>query len=204
MIPAKKYNIIQLTLLSLLINLAYAIGNLLIGSSTSSWWFITLGIYYIILSFTRLAVIAVRKKEGIRISKFVGIMLIITALPLLAIALISAARDVGTSFHEIIMIAIALYSFSKITLAIINMVRARKHNSWVEKALRNISLADGFVSIASLQRSMLVSFEGMTDNEIRLFNILTGTGVCIIVFLLGINLLFETRYKAVRKQQNSF
>lgn len=36
---------------------------------------------------------------------------------------------------------------------------------------------------------MLVSFPGMTPAQIRLFNILTGTGVWLIVLFLGINLI---------------
>ena len=56
-------------------------------------------------------------------------------------------------------------------------------------ALRNISFATALVSIFSLQRSMLVTFEGMTDSQIVLMNALTGTGVCILVFLLGLNLV---------------
>lgn len=38
---------------------------------------------------------------------------------------------------------------------------------------------------------MLVSFEGMSEAEILLMNALTGTGVCIIVFLLGLNLVVK-------------
>jgi hypothetical protein len=36
---------------------------------------------------------------------------------------------------------------------------------------------------------MLVSFEGMTETEILIMNALLGVAVCVIVFLLGLNLL---------------
>jgi divalent metal cation (Fe/Co/Zn/Cd) transporter len=91
------------------------------------------------------------------------------------------------------MITMALYAFTKVTLAIINLTKARRQRSSAESALRSISLADALVSIASLQRSMLVSFGEMTASEIRLFNILTGSGVCILVFILGLNLLMKKR-----------
>ena len=71
------------------------------------------------------------------------------------------------------MITIAVYAFTKITIAIINFVKARKSNSATVKVLRNIALADAAVSIFSLQRSMLVSFPGMKQNEILIFNILS-------------------------------
>ena len=55
--------------------------------------------------------------------------------------------------------------------------------------LRNISFADAFVSIFALQRSMIVSFEGMTETEIVIMNTTLGYAVCVIVFLLGLNLV---------------
>jgi len=36
---------------------------------------------------------------------------------------------------------------------------------------------------------MLVSFEGMSEGNIRLFNALTGSAVCVAVLILGINLI---------------
>lgn len=96
-------------------------------------------------------------------------------------------------FPLIAMLAIATYTFTKITLAIIKWIKARKCASAKMLTLRNISLANAFVSVYSLQRSMLVSFEGMTAAEIRIMNAATGCGVCTIVFALGMNLLRSTK-----------
>ena len=197
----KTNKIIMTASLVLIINVAYAVGNLLLGVSESSWWFMTLGIYYLILSSARLVSIIMdkRARAGV-ISMSVGVMLMVTAIPLLGIVILSTVRERGNQFHEIIMITMALYAFSKITLAIINLIKVRKGSLEVEKALRNISLADAFVSIASLQRSMLVSFGDMAVNDIKLFNVLTGTGVSIIIFLLGLNLVMEIRGKGKKSE----
>ena len=185
----KTDKLITIASLVLVVNAAYAVGNLLVGVSELSWWFITLGIYYIILSTMRLTVIIMSRKvrSGIT-SKYVGVMLMVTAIPLLGIVFLCFVREVGNKFNEIIMIAMAAYSFTKITLAIINLIKVRRTSSEVEKSLRNISLADALVSIASLQRSMLVSFGEMAEADIRLFNVLTGAGVSVLIFLLGLNL----------------
>ena len=103
--------------------------------------------------------------------------------------ILAFVKDRGMVFHLIVMLAIAVYAFTKITLATIKWIKARKSKSVKLITLRNISFADAFVSIFSLQRSMLVSFEGMTEMEIRIMNVATGSAVCIIVFLLGLNLL---------------
>ena len=57
------------------------------------------------------------------------------------------------------------------------------------KCLRSLSLADAAVSIFALQRSMLASFEGMSEENIQLMNALTGTAVYLLIALLGINLI---------------
>ena len=100
-----------------------------------------------------------------------------------------AVKDRGTAFHEIVMITIATYTFAKITISIIGMVKAKRSASPLLKTLRNISLADACVSIYTMQRSMLVSFPGMEAAEILLLNIFTGTAVLIVILLLGINLI---------------
>lgn len=186
----KASNTFKLTALSAIVNILYAAFNMHVGLSESSWWFVNISFYFLILSFMRSVVIIARSKD---FKHFVGIMLIITSLPLLGIAIISAVKDVGNRYHEIVMISMALYAFTKVTLAIINLTKAKRQRSPAESALRSISLADALVSIASLQRSMLVSFGELTVSEIRLFNILTSSGVCILVFILGLNLLMKKR-----------
>ena len=91
----------------------------------------------------------------------------------------------------IVMIAMAAYTFTKITLATIKLIKARCSTSATLIALRNISFADAFVSIFALQRSMLASFEGMTEAEIAIMNATLGSAVCVIVFLLGLHLVWN-------------
>ncbi len=175
-------------------NLLFALGNSAIGFFTHSWWFITVGAYYAILTVTRFSVLQMRRKTededtGRFVRRVTGMLLLALALCLTGINTLSAVEARGTVFHEIVMIAIATYSFAKITVAIVGLSRARRVSSQTLITLRHISLADAFVSIYSLQRSMLVSFPGMEAGEIRLFNILTGTAVFIILLLLGINLI---------------
>ena len=121
--------------------------------------------------------------------RFVGVLLLILSIPLAGTVILAVVEDRGQKLHEILMIAMAAYAFTKITLATINLVKARKHNTPKQLILRNLSFADAFVSIFALQRSMLVSFGEMKVSHIMLFNILTGTAVWLIVLLLGINLI---------------
>lgn len=179
----------------LLINIAYAVGNCAIGFLTHSWWFITVGAYYLVLATTRFSVLQISRNANggydteLFARKITGILLVVLSVCIVGINILSAVRDRGTAFHEIVMITIATYTFTKITTAIVGMVKAKHSPSPVQKTIRNISLADACVSIYSMQRSMLVSFPGMDEANIQLFNILTGTAVFLVVLFLGINLI---------------
>lgn len=178
----------KLALASLSFNIAFAGYHLITGLVTSSWWLLTLGSYYLVLSIVRFVVLRSRSKERF-IAKFTGWMLIILSIPLAGTVILSVVRDRGHELHMIVMIAMAAYAFTKITLATIKLIKARRSTSATLITLRNISFADAFVSIFALQRSMLVSFEGMTEVEIVIMNATLGSAVCVIVFLLGMNLL---------------
>ena len=179
---------LKFALANLVLNISFATYHLVLGLVTSSWWLLTLGAYYLILSTVRFAVL--RSKSGERlIAKFTGWMLIILSIPLAGTVILSVVRERGYELHMIVMIAMAAYAFTKITLATVNLIKARCSTSAMLITLRNISFADAFVSIFALQRSMLVSFEGMRDTEIVIMNASLGSAVCVIVFLLGLNLV---------------
>ena len=183
---------LKLPLFSLLFNMVYSAYHIIFGITTHSWWFFTIGIYYAILSIVRFVVLQ-HKREKHFVIQFTGIMLMVLSLSLVGTVILAFVKDRGTEFHLIVMLAIAVYAFTKITLATIKWIKARKSKSVKLITLRNISFADAFVSIFSLQRSMLVSFEGMSEMGIRIMNVATGSAVCIIVFLLGLNLVQQKR-----------
>ena len=179
---------LKFVLATLTSNIAFAIYHLLLGLYTSSWWLLTLASYYFVLSIVRYVVLRYKSKEDF-IIRFTGWMLILLSVPLVGTVILSVLRDRGHERHMIVMIALAAYAFAKITLATIKLIKARRSTSATLITLRNISFADAFVSIFALQRSMLVSFEGMTEAEIVIMNATLGSAVCVIVFLLGVNLL---------------
>ncbi len=183
---------LKFALINLLFNMVYSAYHIIFGITTRSWWFFTIGIYYAILSIVRFVVLRHKGNKHFLI-QFTGIMLIMLSLSLIGTVILSFVKDRGTVFNLIVMLAIAVYAFTKIALVTIKWIKARKSKSVKLITLRNISFADAFVSIFSLQRSMLVSFEGMSEIGIRIMNVATGCAVCIIVFLLGLNLVQQNR-----------
>ena len=191
----KALNLVKSPYTSLAFNTAYAFGNCIIGFLNPSWWFITVGAYYTVLAITRFSVLLVMRKANgsydteLFARRITGILLVVLSFCIVGVNILSAIKERGSAFHKIIMITIAAYTFTKVTIAIIGMAKVKRSASPILKTLRNISLADACVSVYTMQRSMLVSFPGMEAAEILLLNIFTGTAVWIIVLFLGINLI---------------
>ena len=179
---------LRFALVSLIFNMIFGVYYLVLGIVVGSWWLFTLGIYYSILSTVRFVVLRTVKEKTF-VVKFTGWMLMALSIPLVATVILSVIKDRGTQHHMIVMIAIATYASTKITLATINFIKSRHSDSCKMIALRNISFANGFASIFALQRSMLVTFEGMSSWKIQIMNAALGSAVSIIVFGLGLNLV---------------
>lgn len=189
----KPDKVVKTALCSLVTNFGYGLYTGIIGITSRSWWFVTLAAYYMVLSMVRFAILLSSRKpaEGAAadafIMRFTGAMFIFLSIVLAGTAYLSVKVEQGVRHHEIVMITMALYAFTKITLAIINLIKVRKNPSPILNTLRSISFAEALVSIFSLQRSMLVSFGDLSANEIRIFHILTGSGVYLFVFLMGLH-----------------
>ncbi len=191
-------NIRSKELLKFIINLAFALYNCVLGIASYSWWFIAVGAYYIILSIMRITIIAFsakNRKNEMFIMRFSGIMIFVLSIVLCGIVYMTINQFGAVKYHEIAMITIALYAFIKLSFAIYEFVKSRKNHRPYIKTLRSIAFTDSVVSIYSLQRSMLVTFEGMTEANIILFNTLSGIGMCLIVICIGLNLIYGKENK---------
>lgn len=202
----KNNRIFKFAITSLSINLLYSIYNGIIGITSNSLWFISLSVYYTVLSISRFLVLNLSRKSRKNssaenaVKKLTGFMFILLSVSLAGTTILTLSNDKETRYHEIIMISIAVFTFIKITLAIINLVKAKKEDSDIIKALRSISFCDAFVSIFSMQRSMLVSFPGLTNFEIKIFNILTGSAVCLMILVIGIGLLMNKEKRKMNSE----
>ena len=195
--------------LRLALNVAYAVGNCALGFYAHSWWFINVGAYYSVLATTRFAVVQIQRKSNgdmdsqLFAKQITGILLIAMSVCIVGVIILSSLKERGTAFHETVMIAVAAYTFTKISVAIVRMIKAGRKAQPIVITLRNISLADACVSIYTLQRSMLVTFAGMEEATIKLFNMLTGTAVCLTVLFLGINLIGGKNNGRVQNRKNN-
>ena len=180
----------RLVCIGAFISAALGICYLFSGFGSKSWWLLALGCYYCILGLLESVILS--SVEGKRrLVKFTGWALILLSVPLGGIVALSLVAERGHRFSLVSMLAIAVLAFVKITLATVNLIKSRNYDSEKNTALRSVLFVDGLVSIFALQRSMLVTFGGMTPREAIAMNLSTGLSVWIVVFLIGVCLVIR-------------
>jgi hypothetical protein len=82
-------------------------------------------------------------------------------------------------------IAMAAYTFTALTTAIINVIKYRKYNSPVYSASKAISLAAALVSMLTLESTMLTTFGDETMSAIERKWMLGATGGAISLMIVA-------------------
>ena len=204
------FRTILTTLPAFLINVAYTVYNGVIGIMNQSAWFITMAVYYSLLGIMRYRAVStgrriarledkqlIRKKE-LSVIKMDGILLLVLNLALSGAVLLTIAQDTAKRYSEIMVISIAAYTFYKITMALINMIKVRKTQSPILITIRNIGVADALVSMLTLQAAMLASFQDKSSLNSNQMNAITGLAVCILIAILGTSMIWYAYAKKNR------
>ncbi|MBQ8684987.1 MAG: hypothetical protein IJ514_02300 [Clostridia bacterium] len=188
---------------SLVISVGYSVYNGVIALMLPSLWYGALAAYYILLVAMRGGITLYhgknRGKEGdelVELKKYrtSGILLVVTILALSIAILQMVAANEGFVHMGLMIYVAATYTFYKITMSIVNLVRANKQTGYTIRALRDINLADAAVSVLALQTAMFHSFgdEGLNTG---LANALTGAAVCLVVLTLGVMMIVSANKK---------
>ena len=82
-------------------------------------------------------------------------------------------------------IAMAAYTFTAFTVAIVNVVKYRKYNSPVFSASKAISLAAALVSMLTLESTMLTTFADETMTTTTQKWMLGATGAVITALIVA-------------------
>lgn len=183
------------------INVVYTVYNGVIGVMNRSAWFITMTVYYSLLGIMRYRAVSMERKKSrmedpemirkqeLSVMKTDGILLLVLNLALSGIVLLTIAKGHSRKYPEIIAISVAAYTFYKITMAVVNMVKVRKLQSPVLVTIRNIGVADALVSVLTLQTTMIASFQKTDGMDGAWMNGITGLAVCLLVAALGVSMI---------------
>jgi len=147
-------------------NALYGILQLWLGFYHHTFWFYSLGAYYICLAIMRFFLVrhttkyapGERMQTELKKYRACGIVFLVMNLALALIIFFMVYWNRTFEHHMITAIAMAAYTFTSLTTAIINVVKYRKYNSPVFSASKAISLAAALVSMLTLESTMLTTF----------------------------------------------
>lgn len=174
-------------------NTAYALLQLGMGFWHRSFWFCSLAGYYTSLAGMRffLARHTSRHKPGEKMPdelkkyRACGIIFLVMNLALALMIFFMVYWNRTFYHHEITAIALAAYTFTSLTVAIVNLVKYRRYNSPVYSAAKAISLAAACVSMLTLESTMLTTFGGETMSLTGRRVLLGVSGGVISAFIIA-------------------
>lgn len=192
----RRFRIVFFAGCTLAVNILYGLAHAVFGVLDASAWLLVLAAYHILLGVMRFGAVLTEKRQSSErfVMRLCGGMLMALALVMGASTALSILQERAVPHGMIVMLTIAIYTFWKMTMAIVHTVQAHQCGTPLTRTIRNITLASALASLMTMQRSMLVSFEAdITAGETLVLNICTGGAVCILVFLMGLNMLFDEK-----------
>ena len=174
-------------------NIAYALFQLWLGFYHHTFWFYSLGAYYICLAVMRFFLLlhtreyahGEKMREELIKYRACGIVFLPMNLALALIVFFMVYWNRTFEHHMITAIALAAYTFTSMAVAIINFVKYRKYNSPVFSAAKAISLAAALVSMLTLESTMLTTFSDGTMTAVEQKWMLGATGGAISVLIIA-------------------
>lgn len=183
-------------------NGAYALLQLGLGIRHGSAWFYSLAAYYASLAVMRFFLVrhtarhipGEKMRQELIHYRTCGAVFLFMNIALSGMMLFMIRDGRMTRHHEITTIAMAAYTFTALTVAIVNVVRYRRYQSPAMSASKAISLATACVSMLTLESTMLVTFGdgSMTPETIRLFMALSGGAVSAFIIVMAIYMIVQS------------
>lgn len=179
-------------------NMIFAAFNGVIGITSHSAWFGTLSAYYILLSIMRAGIVrhereiaALKEKQEhmrreLSVYRRNSVLFLFMAVVLAGAVILLLNAQGGKDYPGLTIYAVATYTFYKIIMSTVQVIKVGKRKSPLLSIARRIGYIDACVSILTLQTAMFASFAEGEEALIKLMNGITGTVVCLIVLGLGI------------------
>ncbi|MBE6662189.1 MAG: hypothetical protein E7606_02770 [Ruminococcaceae bacterium] len=178
---------------SLAWNTLYGIFQLWLGFYHRTFWFSSLGAYYICLAVMRFFLVQHTRKyapgekmqrELIKYRACGWVFLLMNlALALIIFFMVYWSRTF--EHHMITAIAMAAYTFTALTTALVNVIKYRRYNSPVFSASKAGSLAAALVSMLTLESTMLTTFGDGTMTAVQQKWMLGATGGTISFLIVA-------------------
>ncbi|MBQ4037073.1 MAG: hypothetical protein IJC84_03000 [Clostridia bacterium] len=202
---------------TLIFNTAYALLQLGMGLWHHSFWFCSLAGYYLSLAVMRFFLVRHTRRhqpgekmlDELKKYRACGIVFLLMNLALALMIFFMVYWNRTFHHHEITTIALAAYTFTALTTAIINTIKYRKYHSPVYSASKAISLASACVSVLTLESTMLTTFgDGtMSLTGRRVLLGLSGGAISAFIVAMALYMILQSNkriklLKIGKREQN--
>lgn len=195
---------------SLGVNLLYVGLNVVLWYQYQSWWFVTLALYYVILSLMRFLLVRYFRKTGIgssilgewRRARSCACILLLINVSLCGAVLMILYQNRGFEYHGILIYVMAMYTFYSTIHAAVDIIKYRKLGSPVLSTAKIVSLSAALISMLSLETAMFSQFGGeMSLRDQQVMIMLTGAGISLVVVTLSLRLILRAN-KEIRRMRD--
>lgn len=178
-------------MLSVVLNIAYTVIGFIVAAITQSYWLFALVGYHVFLTTARGVIFLVVRKSRARNTAslmqltytFSGVALAVLAFALIPVVVMVANGDAAYySMFGVYIFAIAIYSFYKLIHSLISVRRAKRTKNTAVRAIKNVALADAFISMFALQTAMCAQFG---DDATLNYHMNIGIGCVVIASILA-------------------
>lgn len=207
------------SVLSLVLSIAFAVMNLVSAVMYRSVWFGALAGYYFVLILFRGGVIGsdikCKKKfrddeNGYERSKWKiylwsGAFLVLLEVTMAIAVTQMVLSERPTQSGMIMAISNAAYTFYKLVMSIVNLIKAKKNDNPVTQSLRNLNFADACMSMVSLTVLMIATFgEDATDTSMLFMKAAVGFAACVAIIVIASCMIIKAdkNIKKLKEEEN--
>lgn len=180
------------------INVIYAVFKLRMGILLHSHWLMAVAVYYMILSVMRFGLLCRQRIAGryedkvlqyrfaLRSYRFTGILMFGLNIAVSGMVVQMIWQNQTYEYPGYMIYAMAAYAFYCMGIAVKNLLKYRKLENPLLSAAKMLSASCAMISILALQTAMLTQFGDGEQSFVRLMNGLTGSAVCMGIFIMAV------------------
>lgn len=183
-------------------NLLYAVFRLAAGALYRSVWFLSMGVYYLVLGGLRVYLFIGYRRHSPsserRCYRRTAWLLFLLNIPMGGMIWLMVRTDAGYSYPGSLLYLSALYTFYSMTVSVIGVVRLRGADSPIVSAVQVLNAVAAMMSVLGLQTAMMAQFSAEDALYRRRMNTITGSFLYGIVLCVALYMLWHSRKRKER------
>ncbi|MBQ8761740.1 MAG: hypothetical protein IJZ26_00255 [Clostridia bacterium] len=198
------YRTIVFSVISFVLNISFVAFMGYLAIKTASVWYISITAYYLFLILLKGILFYSKKKSDSLLKqaktyKKCGIVFMLLPVVFSGIIVLIYTSNMHFEYAGIMIYAVALFTFYKLTLSIYNLFKAKQHEDLHIKGIRNVNFVSALVSIVVLQVAMFQAFAPEYNTSFA--NALTGGVVSLVILVFGILMIIKAN-KIIKATNN--